>query len=66
MSKAIVRYVGNDPKMAGMEGEIVTGLAFGVNQFSLHSVQWKHSFGETSEQEWKLRKLPRGYSKAFR
>lgn len=62
----VVRYIGNDPKMAGMEGEVVSALVFGVNQFATHAVQWKHTFGETLEAEWKLRLIPRGYSKAFR
>lgn len=62
----IVRYIGSDPKMAGMEGEVIAGPTFGADQFAIHTVQWKHTFGETREKEWALRRLPRGYSKAFR
>jgi hypothetical protein len=60
----IVRYVGNNTKMAGMEGEIEGRLSPDA-AFAVYKVKWKHTFGETIERGFSLKPI-RGYSKAFR
>jgi hypothetical protein len=64
---AAVRYVGNDPKLAGMEGTAHRSAATikGMDKFEQVSVRWAHTFGITKEYRWKLKPI-RGFSKAFR